>query len=142
MLDFFNDTMFQKTDKQYSVTLSDGTVLDGLSVNGNNFISDVEISSDIFENNLDKVVISDGENNYKYTDMVLVSNRIDKMDGKDWFILDVKTEEEKAKEKETRERLETEQLITEMDIQNIETQQQITDMDLRLIELEVKQNER
>lgn len=142
MLDFFNDTMFQKTDKQYRVTLSDGTVLDGLSVNGNNFISDAEIASDIFENNLDKVVISDGENNYEYTDMVLVSNRIDKMDGKDWFILDVKTEEEKAKEKETRERLETEQLITEMDIQNIETQQQITDMDLRLIELEVKQNER
>ena len=80
----------------YTIKLYDGTVLDNLVLNGNNFISDKIISDDIFTNNLDKVEISDGKSTQIYQDMMLVANRV--IDGKSWFILAEKTQEQKEKE--------------------------------------------
>ena len=80
----------------YTIKLYDGTVLDNLELNGNNFISDKIISDDIFTNNLDKVEISDGKSTQIYQDMMLVANRV--IDGKSWFILAEKTPEQKEKE--------------------------------------------
>ena len=80
----------------YTIKLYDGTVLDNLTLNGNNFISDKIISDDIFTNNLDKVEISDGKSTQIYQDMMLVANRV--IDGKSWFILAEKTQEQKEKE--------------------------------------------
>ena len=80
----------------YTIKLYDGTVLDNLTLNGNNFISNTIISDSIFENNLKTVEISDGENTQIYNDMVLVANRV--IDGKSWFILAEKTPEQKEKE--------------------------------------------
>ena len=80
----------------YTIKLYDGTVLDNLTLNGNNFISNTIISDSIFENNLKIVEISDGENTQIYNDMVLVANRV--IDGKSWFILAEKTPEQKEKE--------------------------------------------
>ena len=80
----------------YTIKLYDGTVLDNLILNGNNFISDKIIPDDIFTDNLNEVEISDGENTQIYQDMALVANRV--IDGKSWFILAEKTPEQKEKE--------------------------------------------
>ena len=81
----------------YKITLHDGTVLDGLELNGNNFISEKVIDDSVFSGNLDTVTISNGETTETYTDMKLLSNRVD--NGKSWFVLGEKTEQEKAMER-------------------------------------------
>lgn len=43
----------------YSVTLSDGTKLDNLALNGNNFVSALEVTEDTFKGKLSKVTIVD-----------------------------------------------------------------------------------
>ena len=80
----------------YTIKLYDGTVLENLELNGNNFISNTIIPDSAFENNLKTVEVFDGENTQIYNDMVLVANRV--IDGKSWFILAEKTPEQKEKE--------------------------------------------
>ena len=41
----------------YTITLADGTVLENLHLNGNNFISSVEVTEEDFEGKLDTVTI-------------------------------------------------------------------------------------
>lgn len=93
----------------YTITLDDGTKLDNLELNGNNFITEGIIDDSVFANNLATVVITDGAKTYSCTDMVLVSNRVD--DGKTWFILREKTEQEKKEEAKEREINELKQTI-------------------------------
>ena len=81
----------------YQITLHDGTVLDELELNGNNFISEKVIDDSVFSGNLDTVTISNGETTETYTDMKLLSNRVD--GGKSWFVLGEKTAQEKAMER-------------------------------------------
>ena len=80
----------------YTIKLNNGTIISNLVLNGNNFISDKIISDDIFTNNLKKVEISDGKSTQIYQVMMLVANRV--IDGKSWFILAEKTQEQKEKE--------------------------------------------
>ena len=77
----------------YKITLSDGTQLENLTLNGNNYIAQGEIADSVFEDKLGTVKIFDGENEEVYTDMVLLSNIV--RDGKSWFVLGQKSEEEK-----------------------------------------------
>ena len=81
----------------YQITLHDGTVLDELELNGNNFISEKMIDDSVFNGNLDTVTISNGETTETYADMKLLSNRVD--GGKSWFVLGEKTAQEKAMER-------------------------------------------
>ena len=81
----------------YQITLHDGTVLDELELNGNNFISEKVIDDSVFNGNLDTVTISNGETTETFTDMKLLSNRVD--GGKSWFVLGEKTAQEKAMER-------------------------------------------
>lgn len=83
----------------YTIILADGTRIENLELNGNNFISDEIIADDIFTGNLDTVTITDGETTEIYTDMMLYSNHID--DGKSWFVLGEKTEQQKMQERIT-----------------------------------------
>jgi hypothetical protein len=46
----------------YSIKLANGTVLDNLELNGNNFIPET-LNKTIFENNLGKVIITDDNGN-------------------------------------------------------------------------------
>ena len=39
-------------DKIYKITLTDGTVINDLKLNGNNFISSTEIEESVFDGNL------------------------------------------------------------------------------------------
>lgn len=72
-------------DKIYKITLADGTVIDNLKLNGNNFISHVEIDETIFDGNCLNVTINDGEKDDVHTNMELV--QITKMGEEYWFIL-------------------------------------------------------
>lgn len=83
----------------YKITLSDGYQLDNLELNGNNFIATRELSDVVFEGKLSTVKIFDKETQTEetHTDMVLISNLL--RDGKSWFILAEKSEEQKERER-------------------------------------------
>lgn len=72
-------------DKIYKITLSDGTVIDNLKMNGNNFVSTVEIDKSVFDGNLLSVTINDGEKDDIHTNMELV--QVTKMGAEYWFVL-------------------------------------------------------
>ena len=81
----------------YTITLHDGTKLDNLELNGNNFIAAGVIEDSVFTDNLGTVTITDGTTTDTYTDMALVINRVEK--GRSWFVLREKTEQEKVMER-------------------------------------------
>lgn len=56
----------------YTITLSDGTVLSDLTLSGNNFVSQTEVTEADFAGKLDTVTISDGENTEVLHDAELV----------------------------------------------------------------------
>lgn len=72
-------------DKIYKITLTDGTVINDLKLNGNNFISSTEIEESIFDGNLLTVTINDGEKDELHTNMKLV--QISKVESEYWFVL-------------------------------------------------------
>lgn len=72
-------------EKTYTITLEDGTVIDNLHLNGNNFISQEPIDQEIFYGNLGTVIISNGENEETHKNMELI--KLDKIDDNYWFIL-------------------------------------------------------
>ncbi|MFA5655168.1 MAG: hypothetical protein WDA37_00325 [Dysgonamonadaceae bacterium] len=73
-------------NKIYTITLADGTVLDNLKLNGNNFISNTPISADIFNGNCSPVIISDGVNSETHNHMEFVQ-LTEQQPGKYWFVL-------------------------------------------------------
>ena len=94
----------------YKITLADGTKLENLELNGNNYIAEGVIDDSVFKDNLATVTITDGDNTETYTDMVLISNRVD--GGRSWFILGVKSEKEKQEEATVRKIAELEQAMS------------------------------
>ena len=81
----------------YKIILNDGTELKNLELNGNNFISSEIIEDSVFKDNLKNVSIYDGEVTDTYTDMTLVANRV--IEGRSWFILGEKSEQDKVFER-------------------------------------------
>ncbi len=82
----------------YKVELADGTVIDNLELNGNNFVPQEPIDRDIFEDNLSKVIITDTDsegNVEEYEDMKVIFAKIGETET---FVLIEKTKEEKEKE--------------------------------------------
>lgn len=73
------------TEKTYKITLADGTELDNLSLNGNNYISTELVDSVIFEGNCSPVIINDGTTDEIHDNMELV--QITEVNGQYWFIL-------------------------------------------------------
>lgn len=83
----------------YSVTLSDGTKLDNLALNGNNFVSSAKLTEADFKNKLSKVTITDDDGQTKdYTDMVLV--QVTQVGDETWFILGEKAQDDLSKLKD------------------------------------------
>lgn len=76
----------------YAITLEDGSIINDLRLNGNNFISKKEIKSEIFDGNLGVVIINDGKKEIKYQNMILV--QITKMEEEYWFVLREMSEQE------------------------------------------------
>lgn len=80
----------------YTITLANGTKLENLELNGNNYISETVIEDSAFEGNLDTVKISDGSTTETFTDMRLMSNIVH--DNCSWFVLGEKSAQQKAME--------------------------------------------
>lgn len=72
-------------EKKYKITLADGTVIDHLELNGDNFISKVSVEPEIFYGNCSRIIISDGLHDEVHTNMELV--QITPMGGEYWFVL-------------------------------------------------------
>ena len=72
-------------DQLYKLTLSNGREITGLRMNGNNFISNTGITSDMFEGGLAPVVISGNGTMEVHENMELV--QITQMNGEYWFVL-------------------------------------------------------
>lgn len=81
----------------YTITLADGTKLENLELNGNNYIAEGVIEDSVFTDNLATVTITDGTATETYEDMLLLSNRVD--GGRSWIVLGKKTEQQKAMER-------------------------------------------
>ena len=81
----------------YTVVLQDGTALENLTLNGNNFISDTLIDDSVFVDNLDTVTINNGETTQMYENMKLIANQV--FEGKSWFIIEQKTPQDIEKER-------------------------------------------
>lgn len=79
--------------KVYKITLADGTVIDNLTLNGNNFISKLPIDESVFTGNCHSVTINDGTVDEVHNDMELVQI-VHAEDGDYWFVLrDISPEE-------------------------------------------------
>lgn len=76
----------------YSIRLNDGTVISNLKLNGNNFIPELTINKTIFENNLEKVIITDDDGNEEERSNQKV--QFAKIGDAETFILLDKTKEE------------------------------------------------
>lgn len=81
----------------YTITLADGTNLENLELNGNNYIAEGVIDDSVFKDNLSTVTITDGKTTETYEDMVLLSHRVD--GGRSWIVLGEKSAQEKAMER-------------------------------------------
>lgn len=69
----------------YTITLADGTEIKNLSLNGNNFVSDMPIDAPVFENNLRTVHITGPNVDGTFENLDLASLRED--GGKYWIVL-------------------------------------------------------
>lgn len=58
--------------RTWTITLADGTTLEGLTLNGNNFISTRKLTDEDFAGKLEHVTITDGETTTELTNVELV----------------------------------------------------------------------
>lgn len=96
----------------YKITLADGTMLENLVLNGNNFIAQTAVSDAVFKDNMATVTITNLEDGTveQIEDGVLLSNIV--RDGCSWFVLGEKTPQQKAEEARDKEIAELRQAMT------------------------------
>ena len=96
----------------YKITLADGTELNDLVLNGNNFIAQTAVSDAVFKGNMATVTITNLEDGTteQIEDGVLLSNIV--RDGKSWLVLGQKSAEQKATEARDKEIAELRQAMT------------------------------
>ena len=82
----------------YKITLADGTELNDLVLNGNNFIAQTAVSDAVFKGNMASVTITNLEDGTaeQIEDGVLLSNIV--REGCSWLVLGQKSAEEKRLE--------------------------------------------
>ena len=79
-------------EKTYTITLSDGTVINNLSLNGNNFISKTSVTKEMFTDNCSPVTINDETMDEVHENMDIV--QVSEVNGEYWFVLrDISSEE-------------------------------------------------
>ena len=74
------------------MTLSNGTVLDNLTLNGTNYISQTELTEDMFTDGLDTITVEDEKNTYTLANCVLEYVR--QYGNEWWFVLRELTDKE------------------------------------------------
>lgn len=81
----------------YNIKLADGTMIENLELNGNNYIPKIEIDIGVFEDSLSKVTIVDPEGKIEELENIRVT--FAKVGTKQSFILAEKSKEEVEKER-------------------------------------------
>jgi len=76
----------------YTITLGDGSQLEGLERNGNTFETAQNITEETFEGKLDHIVVEDGETEEEFENVVLV--RLWKVEETTYFVLRELTQDE------------------------------------------------
>lgn len=96
----------------YKITLNDGTTLENLVFNGNNFISQTAVDDAVFKDNMSTVTITNLEDGSteQLKDGVLLSNIV--RDGCSWLVLGQKSAEQKATEARDKEIAELRRAMT------------------------------
>lgn len=72
-------------DLIYTMVLSDGTIIENLRKNGDNYISSSKLTADMFEGKLSEVTVKTSEDEVVMENMALV--QITEMNGEYWFVL-------------------------------------------------------
>lgn len=87
----------------YKITLADGTTLENLVLNGNNFIAQTAVDDAVFKDNMATVTITNLEDGTaeQIEDGVLLSNIV--REGCSWIVLGQKSAEQKAEEDRDKE---------------------------------------
>ena len=87
----------------YKITLADGTELNDLVLNGNNFIAQTAVDDAVFKDNMATVTIMNLEDGTaeQLEDGVLLSNIV--REGCSWLVLGQKSAEQKAEEARDKE---------------------------------------
>ena len=85
-------------DKTYTVTLSDGTKIENLTLNGNNFISTAQVTENQFDGKLKTVTIADSEGKEEKHENMLLVQVSHPSDSEWWFILADKTADQLKQE--------------------------------------------
>lgn len=82
----------------YKITLADGTTLENLMLNGNNYVASTAVDDAVFKDNMARVTITNLEDGTteQIEDGVLLSNIV--RDGKSWLVLGQKSAEQKRLE--------------------------------------------
>lgn len=82
----------------YTISFADGTIIDNLRLNGNNYISSTELTEAVFAGNLRQVTITDSDGNInEYTNMELV--QLQRYGNEWWFILRKKSTQQMSDER-------------------------------------------
>lgn len=68
---------------EYTITLSDGQTISGLSLNGTNFVSKDKIDESIFDGNLSTMTITDGETEHTMKNVEFIQQM--ELDG-EWYL--------------------------------------------------------
>lgn len=100
----------------WTVTLDDGTTIGGLTLSGNNFISDTELTPEMFDGKLSKATATDGENNLEWNNAELV--QITHPDDRWWFVLRELSPEELFRTT-TKAKLDYLALVTDTDLEDM-----------------------
>lgn len=100
----------------WTVTLDDGTAISGLTLSGNNFISDTELTPETFDGKLSKVTATDGEDTLEWNNAELV--QITHPDDRWWFVLRELSPEELFRAT-TKAKLDYLALVTDTDLEDM-----------------------
>lgn len=100
----------------WTVTLDDGTTIGGLTLSGNNFISDAELTPEMFDGKLSKITATDGDSTLEWNNAELV--QITHPDSRWWFVLRELSPEELFRAT-TKAKLDYLALVTDTDLEDM-----------------------
>ena len=100
----------------WTVTLDDGTAIGCLTLSGNNFISDTELTPEMFDGKLSKITATDGDNTLEWNNAELV--QITHPDSRWWFVLRELSPEELFRAT-TKAKLDYLALVTDTDLEDM-----------------------
>lgn len=107
------DFQFQNPDKEYMLTLSDGTQVLGLTLNGNNFVSKEPIDKSFFDGKLSKMTVTSKDGSQEFEDMRC--EQVMEFEGQ-WLILILPIPESEKKEMKLMSDIEYISMMADIDL--------------------------